>query len=208
MPNYDSDILIQNIRKLITDNGMTQVTLAGILGMSQSDISKSLNTSDKRSFTLDQVAGIAKHFHVSVDSLLGISEETSGNLSPRTVAEFFVRLIESGEVKVIKHPVEEEIYEPYWDEQAGGLDHNHYRKTVNYDAFYFPSYWQIPDGLGYEEEGELYAEATQCGNDTLHLQTNIFFHQFLQIFEIYKQKSLEEDTYRIVVADLLSHLRR
>lgn len=207
MANYESEILIKNIRKLMENNKVNQSALADILGMSQSDVSKALNPSDKRSFTLDQVAGIAKHFNVSIDSLLGINEETECNLSPRAVAEFFVHLIEHEYVKVIKHPVEEEIYEPYVDEMEGRFDYKHYNETVNYNAFYFPSYWQIPDGLGYEEERQLHAEATQCGNDTLHQQTNRFFRQFLQIFSIYKQKALEEDIYRTVVADLLSHLR-
>ena len=206
MANYDNEILIRNIRKLMENSKITQSALADILGMSQSDVSKALNPSDKRNFTLDQVAGIAKHFNVSIDFLLGIREETNYDLSPKAIAEFFVHLIEHGDVNIIKHPVEEKIYEPYLDEMEGRYDYRYYKKTVSYNAFYFPSFWQIPDGLGYEEQNELYMEATECGNEAIHRQTNRFFHQFLQIFDIYKQKGLEEDTYRTVVNDLLSHL--
>ena len=63
MSNYDTDILIENINRLVTENGMTQAQLGEILGMSQPNISKALNKNDKKSFTLDQVIGIAKHFH-------------------------------------------------------------------------------------------------------------------------------------------------
>ena len=47
---------------------------------------------------------------------------------------------------------------------------------------------------------------TQCGNDTIHLQTNKFINAFLQIHKMYKQNSLEEETYKTIVKDLLNHL--
>ena len=56
MQNYDNDILLQNIKKLMTDNGITQAALADILGMSQSNVSKALSSNDKKNFTLDQLA--------------------------------------------------------------------------------------------------------------------------------------------------------
>ena len=71
MSNYDSDIMIKNIKSHMSKKGITQEKQAEILGMSQSNGSKALNTKDKKSFTLDQVIGIAKFFHVSVDSLIG-----------------------------------------------------------------------------------------------------------------------------------------
>ena len=43
MSNYDNDILIQNVRKLMEDNNITQQQLADILGMSQSNVSKALS---------------------------------------------------------------------------------------------------------------------------------------------------------------------
>ena len=207
MSNYDREILIRNIKKLMDDNGITQVTLGGILGMSQSNVSKALSTTDKKNFTLDQLVGIANHFHTSIDILLGNRQAANRDVSPRAVAEYFVRLIEQGEIKVFTHSEEEMIYEPYFDFEGRGYDYKQYKKTVNYDAFFFPSYWHIPEGLEYEEERLLYDEITQCGNNTRHIHTNKFFHQFLQIYNLYKQKSLEEETYRTVVTDLLSHLR-
>lgn len=52
MPNFDSNILIMNIRKLMETNNITQQQLADILGMSQSNISKKsyIITSFKKAF--------------------------------------------------------------------------------------------------------------------------------------------------------------
>lgn len=208
MSNFDSAILIRNIQKLMADNGITQSALADILDMSQPNVSKALSLTDKKSFTLDQVVGIAKHFNVSVDMLLGNHQADKYDISPRAIAEYFVQLIENGDIKFFKYSVEEEIYEPYFNHETREADYKEYTKAIGYDAFYFPDYWHIPDGLSYDEECGLFAEMTQCGNDTIHVNTNKFFHRFLQIYGIYKQKGLEEDTYRTVVSDLLSHLRK
>ena len=207
MQNYDNDILLQNIKKLMTDNGITQAALADILGMSQSNVSKALSSNDKKNFTLDQLAGISKHFKVSIDVLIGNQQVIERDLSPRAVAEYFVRLIEQGDVEIIKHPVEEEIFEPYYDYQLREPAYHQYKKNIEYYAFYFPAYWHMPSGLDYEEESEMFAEMTQTGNDTIHCKTNTFFRHFLEIYNLYKQKALEEDTYRTVITDLLSHLR-
>lgn len=207
MLNYDSDILIQNIHKLMEDNNITQQQLANILGMSQSNVSKALSESDKKSFTLDQVVGIAKHFRVSIDMLVGNFRAQNHDIGPRAVSEYLVRLIEHEDIKIFKHPIEEEIYSIEYDSRSYEPNCTHEIKTVNYNAFYFPAYWCIPDNVSNDEASELYAEITQCGNETSHYQTNKFLHQFLQIHALYKQKALEEETYRTVVSDLLGHLR-
>ena len=129
------------------------------------------------------------------------------DISPRAVSEYLVRLIEHGDIKIFNHPVEEEIYSVDYDPRSFAPNCTHEKKTVHYNAFYFPAYWNIPAEATNEEASELYAEMTQCGNDTTHYQTNKFLHQFLQIYRLYKQKALEEETYRTVVSDLLGHLR-
>lgn len=207
MPNFDREILIRNIKKLMDDNGITQAVLAEILDMSQPNVSKALSAADKKNFTLDQVAGIAKHFRISIDTLIGNQQAVERDASPRAAAEYFTRLIEHGDLKAIKHSVEEHICEPYWNNEGNGLDSRQYKKNIDYFAFYFPEYWHIPDYLSGEAAWQLSAEMEQCGNKTMHEQTNRFFRQFLQIYNLYKQDSLEEETYRTVVADLLSHLR-
>ena len=205
MAFYDTDILIRNIKKLMDDNNITQSALAGILGMSQSNVSKALSKNDKKSFTLDQLAGIAKHFKVSIDKLIGNERSQSQIISPQEIASYFTQLIEHEDITVFEYPVEEMVYEPCYDNNHE-ITYNCSAQTVRYNAFYFPSYWHMPSGLSREEESELWAEMTQCGNLSKHFSTNRFIHQFLQVHTLYKQKALEEDTYRTVVADLLNHL--
>lgn len=77
--------------------------------------------------------------------------------------------------------------------------------TISYPAIYLPSYWSLSDYSG--DDGEAYAEASQCGNDTRMQAVNDFLKQFKEIFTIYDHDGLSEDTYKTVVADLLSHLR-
>lgn len=206
MANYDNNILIENINKLMKDNNITQTALAEILGMSQSNVSKALSSSDKKNFTLDQIVGIAKYFHISIDSLIGNHSGKNRDISPRTVAEYFVRLIESNIIETFKHPLEEDIFEPYVDE-SGCLDTHRKKATVNYNAFYFPSYWHVDEKAPQEEQLEQYSEMSAVGNDKLHKQTNKFLYHFLQIYTIYKQGGLTEETYRTVVSDLLNQLR-
>jgi transcriptional regulator with XRE-family HTH domain len=200
------DILISNIKNLMKNNNMTQQELAEVLDMSQPNISKALSVSDTKSFTLDQVVGIANHFNVTVDWLLGNETKSTQTLSPRTIGQFIVELIENEEIETFSHSVTETIYEPDYDIYGSNRNSDGAEKEIVYNAFYFPSYWYIPDGLPYDEQCSLFSEMTQCGNDKIHLQTNKFINHFLQIHKMYKQNSLEEETYKTIVKDLLNHL--
>lgn len=202
MANYDTDILIQNIRALMRDKGDTQEKLADVLGMSQSNVSKALSENDKKSFTLDQVVGIAKHFGVSVDRLVGNQRSATVTNSPRAIAAFLADIIASHDAKYTMVEVEEDVFEVDYDPYSSA---EHERRTILYPAIYLPSYWSLTDYKG--EEAEAYAEASQCGNDTRMQPVNDFLKQFKEIFSIYDRGGLSEDTYKTVVADLLSHLR-
>lgn len=183
-------ILISNIKKLMKNNNMTQQELAEVLDMSQPNISKALSISDTKSFTLDQIVGIAKHFNVTVDWLLGNETKSIQPLSPRAIGQFIVELIENEEIETFSHSVTETIYEPDIDNYGNNIGSTNEEKEIVYNAFYFPSYWCIPDDLPYDEQCALFSEMTQCGNDTIHLQTNKFINDFLQIYKMYKQNSL------------------
>ena len=202
MPNYDTSILIQNIRTLMRDKGITQEKLADILGMSQSNVSKALSENDKKSFTLDQVVGIAKHFSVSVDMLVGNQRTAVISKSPRAIAAFLADIIASHDAKYTTVEIEEDVFEVTYDPYPSSQNE---KRTISYPAIYLPSYWSLADYGG--DDGEAYAEATQCGNDTQMQPVNDFLKQFKEIFTIYDHDGLSEDTYKTVVADLLSHLR-
>lgn len=204
MPNYDSDILIKNIKSHMTEKSITQEKLAKVLGMSQSNISKALNAKDKKSFTLDQVIGIAKFFQISVDSLIGEKDRPTISITPRSIATFLVQMIESNNAKFFDYEISEEIHEI--DTMDWPPSHLQQNKKIKYPAIYLPSYWHIPSNLPYDEEQELVSEMYQVGNDTIMKPVNDFLHHFQEIHAIYKTGNLSEDTYRVVLTDMLNHL--
>lgn len=75
---YNSDknggVAMENrIRELRKSKGMNQDTLASFVGVSQQTISKIER--DMNSMSIDILVQIAKHFNVTTDYLLGISDE-------------------------------------------------------------------------------------------------------------------------------------
>lgn len=202
MANYDTDILVQNIDALMKNKSITQDKLATALGMSQSNVSKALSKYDKKSFTLDQVVGIAKYFGVSVDMLIGNRRATAIDTGPRAIASFLAEIITSHNAKYTTIEIEEDVfdvgYEPYQST-------THETKKITYPAIYLPSYWNVANYPG--EEGEAYAEASQCGNDTRMKPVNDFLRQFKEIFDIYDSDGLTEETYKAVLSDMLARLR-
>lgn len=204
MSNYDIDILISNIKSHMSDKGITQEKLADVLGMSQSNVSKALSTNDKKSFTLDQVIGIAKFFHVSVNSLIGEKEYSDLSITPRSIAAFLVKLLEEDNVKMFDYQKEENVYDV---DESWPPSCTHENRKIKYPAFYLPSYWYIPSNATYDEQAELDAEMNQLGNESSMKPINDFLHHFQEILTIYKSGGLSEDTYRSVLSDMLSRLR-
>lgn len=204
MANYNTDILIQNIKSLMDDKDITQSKLADILGMSQSNVSKALSESDKKSFTLDQVVGIAKHFQVSIDMLVGNRQTATIATSPRGIATFLSEIIASHDAKYFTIEKDEDVYEMD-DSYPPERECKGYIRKITYPAIYFPSYWSISDYA--PNEAGAYMEATQCGNDTRMLPVNEFLHHFKEIFDIYEKGNLSEETYKVVLSDMLNRLR-
>ena len=206
MPNYDKSILFRNIKEYMNINHITQISLADRLGMSQPNISKALNVNDKKSFTLAQIIDISDYFKISVDKLLGRDIEENFSLSLRSIAKMLVRLIENDDIRFIESPVEEDAYELEFDyeEMTERVAYN--KKTVNYKCFYFPLYWSIPNDIPYHDQQELYYERNQVGNGSRHDKTNSFIDTFYSIFLLYKQKMLNEESYKTVIESLINNL--
>lgn len=208
MSNFDMDILIENIETLRKNKQISQKQLADELGMSQPNISKALSKSDKKCFTLDQVAGIAKYFNTSIDKLMGLDQRTQGKyITPRAIGTMLAALIENDDATIIDYQNEETIYTVSYNPHHFEPICDHKTQKVSYPAIYFPSYWYIPDGLSQEEESELVAEMYQVGNDTRMLPLNEFLLRFKEILGMYKNHGLSKETYETVLADLLNHLR-
>lgn len=209
MPNFDKDILIENINHLLADKGMTQTQLGEILGMSQPNISKALNKNDKKSFTLDQVIGIARHFHTTVDVLIGGSQISEIRITQRSTAAFLAELIAQHDAKFTTVTKTEETYTPCWDWRDPYAGCKFEKKEISYPAIYLPSYWEVPKYDGADDEGvmAIQSEAEQVGNDTRMLPVNDFLFHFKEIFEIYDKGGLTPETYKAVLEDMLNRLR-
>lgn len=211
MPNYDKDILIENISRLLADNGMTQTQLGEILGMSQPNISKALNKNDKKSFTLDQVIGIAKHFHTTVDALIGGSQTSEIRITQRSTAAFLAELLVQHDAKFVTVKKTEETYMPYWNSIGAYPDCKCEKKEISYPAIYLPSYWEVPKQVSDKVDNDtlttLQTEAEQCGNDSRMRPVNDFLIHFKEVFEIYENNGLTPETYEAVLSDMLNRLK-
>lgn len=209
MSNYDTDILIKNINKLLSENNMTQAQLGEVIGMSQPNISKALNKNDSKSFTLDQVVGIANHFHTSVDSLIGTGNSSTIKITPRFTAAFLSELIAQHDAKFVTIKKTEDTYIPGWDYNDYCPDCKYEKKEISYPAIYLPSYWEVPQmkSLDDEDAMALQAEAEECGNASRMLEVNKFLVHFKEIFEIYERNGLTTETYEAVLTDMLNRLR-
>lgn len=209
----NTDILIQNIRSLMKANNITQEKLADILGMSQPNVSKALSLKDKKCFTLDQVVGIANYFGVSIDFLVGNRSAKSQETGPRAVAEYLTKVIENHDAKYTTVEIEETVYElkEHYNVFSGPVYEasSPEKRIVSYPAIYFPDYWQLPDPADVDRDtfDEMEAEARQIGNESRMKPVNDFIRKFIQIFEIFDNKGVDEDAYRTVVDNYLSKLR-
>lgn len=209
----NTDILIQNILSLMKEHNITQEKLADILGMSQPNVSKALSLKDKKCFTLDQVVGIANHFGVSIDFLVGNKSAASKEITPRAVADYLSKLIESHDAKYTSVSVEESVYEPkeHYNVFSGFVPEDAVEeKRVNtYTAIYLPDYWEIPDPavVDYYVLEEMLQDAQHGGNESRMKPVNDFLRKFIQIYEVYDKKGVDEDAYRTVVDNYLSKLR-
>lgn len=208
----DQDILIQNIHSLMKANDITQEKLASILGMSQPNVSKALSLKDKKCFTLDQVVGIAAHFGVSIDSLVGNRTPKALETGPRSIADFLSKILENHDANYTTVEIEESVYEPkqVYNVFRGYItDDAEEEKRINsYLAIYFPNYWQLPDPANVDRDDyeDLLSDARHGGNESGMKPVNEFLHKFIQIFEVYDKKGLDEEAYRIVVDNYLSKL--
>lgn len=201
MANYNNDILIWNVRKLMEDNHMTQQNLANVLNMSQSNVSKALSTTDKKCFTLDQVVGIAKHFGVSVDSLLGNRNARFTGVNEREIAAFIAKLLEEHKGLLKKEVIEEDQY--FFVDDNPHNEVTHQRAQNEYYFLYFPEYWPLPEC---DPVGDVELEYQCRGNRTYLNDINVFLRAFKEIFEIYERRGISKDTYNMFLRDLLSQL--
>lgn len=206
MSEMNSDILIENIRMLRERDGLTQKQLADVAGMTQANISKALNPDDKRCFTLEQVYRIATHFRVSIDELTGNKTAERAALSPRSVLRFLVELLRTDNARITMFTREEEVFAVEYEWDGPSLDHSN--RDIEYPAVYFPSYYEFDTtGMSFQEEQELYAEFSQCGNATSYCEMNEIIKKLLPMIELYKKEEIPEEAFMMIVEGYLKKLR-
>ena len=209
MSFLNTDILISNIKLLMEKNDITQAKLAEHLSMSQPNISKALNPNDKKTFTLDQVVGIADYFKVSVDDLIQNISSIKADISQRSIGKMLIALIENEHIKFENIKIKETVFHPFSDYDEDGCYYQAYAPEdgINeYKTFYFPSFWQIPNDISPDEHDELQGEIYACGNETAMKEINLFINNYLDIYKAYKNKQISEQVYQIVVNEYLSKL--
>lgn len=157
------------------------------------------------------MVGIAKHFGTSVDKLVGNRSEQSVSTSSRGVASFIASVIESHDAKYTTVEIEEDVYEVkqhynVFNGYEASSDHS--QKKITHPHHLLSWHWEvpIPSGNQDEEAMALHAEAEQVGNDSRMMPVNDFIRKFIQIFEIFESKGLDEEDYRIVLENYLSKL--
>lgn len=206
MPEWKHDILIENIRALLKRYDMTQQQLAGITGMTQANVSKALNSNDKRHFTLEQVICISQHFGVPIDELVGNEVPQEAATSPRAVLAFLSSLLCSAKVRATIITEEELIYAQYINDH-GYPDCNREKKEIKYPAFYFPNYMRVRDFAFCEPEyDEVDMDFCMGGNETNFLQMNEILKKFIPIIKLYREKEIPDEAFQMILNGYLEQL--
>ncbi|NBJ91633.1 helix-turn-helix domain-containing protein [Parablautia muri] len=195
MTKTNFKILKENIRRLMEENNVTQEKLGEIIDMSQSNVNKCLNPKDvSRCFSFKQICKIADYFEQSIDELAGRSQ-TAPSPSPKSICDFFMKLISHYSIVHFDHEVTERV------EVCYSIDDEHFEdKKVKYDAFYFPNYIYAPPYFDEFRLEELNNEVRVDGNE-LHdnIKINQFLQKFIDAFEKRDSGVYDEETYNILV---------
>ena len=207
MQNLNITILKRNISELLRNKNMSQEQLAQILEMSQSNVSKALNPSDKKCFTLAQVYLLSQHFGISIDRLIGSEVKETANMSRREIIANIVKLICDYTLKTSEISINEVVYTPYYSDE-NGYECSRKKKTVRYNAFYFPDYLEINDYACTDDERlELDDEFRQIGNDSKGKAINEILNALLPIVELYKNKTIPADAFQMILKGYLDKVK-
>lgn len=208
MSEFNQDIAKRNINELLRNKGMTQQQFAGVLGMSQSNVSKALSVKEKKFFTVEQIYSIANHFAVSIDWILGYKTSDRKARAPRAIGAFLAELLKSKEAKVIPIKVSETVYEIDFDSRNYEQNCEVSNPENTYLSIYFPNYWD-PDEFGKteEEKHESFNEAYQCGNSTRNGPLNNFLWKYVEILKHFNEDQMSEELYQNILKEYLSKLR-
>ena len=169
MSELNFDILEKNIRMLMRKKDITQQKLAEIAGMTQANVSKALNSKEKKHFTLDQIYRIAQEFEVSIDKLVGNTTAGSPDASPREAFRFIIKYLCAGNLRTSPLTVPERAYEFQYN---GHEDYIPRDIQDEYPAFFFPDYERFEDYSIVHHRSEVTLSCTSQRHQICHLHTD------------------------------------
>ncbi len=73
---FSKELFAQRVREVRKLNGETQKTLGDCIGMKANNVSEMEN--GVKTTTAEKIARICRHYHVSADYLLGLSDDPQG----------------------------------------------------------------------------------------------------------------------------------
>ena len=189
----DYSVLKKNIKIHCVHNDMNQTQFAEAIGMSQSNVSKIMNTNDdSRCFTVDQLCQIADLFSTSVDELLG-RPSTPRNLEPESICQFIVELMEADMLRPSDIQVTEDAYILDQDGIRGG------KQDAKYNCLYFPNFWEPDPKLDDMEFQRQVSEMTQVGNDLPKaMAINEFLSKYIEAFLKHEKGEYTDEVYGIL----------
>lgn len=208
---YDNEILKANIEKLRKGKGLSQAEFAEIAGVQQSRISKLLGNDDGGRFSIEQVYNIASAFRVSIDYLV-TGNEPQPISSARQVCEVLVHLFDDYFLEHSDFSRVEEIERPiyYYENGYQVPDSETNKRTIKYDALYFPHCWYPDPGREYTEDEmmELQSEASQIGNElSRNIAINKFLSAYIPIHELHSAAKMPDEAYHYTVQSLLDSVK-
>lgn len=207
MPELNFELLEKNIRLLLEKKRISQQQLAEIAGMTQANVSKSLNPNEKKRFTLDQVYRIAHHFNVSIDSLVGNFPTISTTSDIKEAFLFIVKFLSAGNLRTEEITITETAYEPSYD-RFGAPECTPYDKENIYPVFFFPNYRRFSDygRLSEQDQLDLHMEFSACGNDTRFLSLNQILKKMIPLIAQYRDGDIPEEAFQMIVDGYLKQL--
>lgn len=217
MPEFNNSILIQNIKRLMKENDVSQQKLADDLHIGQPSISKCLTS--KQAISIDMAYSIAQYFDVSIDSLCAAPETTAeaepNDRRSRAIKKanryfdtcdalatlFKLHMLD---VKEIDH--NETVYEEQHYNENGYHGIQYVKKkgilgtdTIanRYNALFYPNYYEIPTDFEDDDSySEYMTDLAYNGNAlTENIRINKLLNQLTDLYKVYKNGSLPEEAY-------------
>lgn len=198
MSELNFDILEENIRMLMRKKDITQQKLAEIAGMTQANVSKALNSKEKKHFTLDQIYRIAQAFEVSIDKLVGNTPAGSSETSPREAFQFIIKYLCAANLRTAKLTVQETAYESEYT----GYGECRPRDIQNeYPVFFFPDYERISDyhTATDEEYIDIQHMFYECGNDTKYRDLNRILKKIIPLVAQFKEGDIPDEAFQMII---------